>query len=297
MATVIVAAALGVILITGGLFLRRLLGELAELRRQITGIDRQMRAQRAHVTFLRQLLTEDEDDGDDGQPGEAAVVNGGLEPPGPPPPSHGPEPVRRKRHLGLYIGGAVAALATISTAARGAVRDHRGQLIGAVTGAAVTATTVTMVTVQPGTSDHDQSWPPSAPTASDPPTSAPSGPVPPRPTGSPPASAASPSPTPSGTASSSPTAEGAPSASPHRSFPAPLVPIRGDMPIPETSPASPDDSSGGATPSEDTGSGPPVAPPSPSGTPPAESPSPDDPAEPCLELGMLSLLRRPCLLS
>lgn len=168
MALVIVTGALGVIIITGGLYLRSLLGELVELRnqlaecrRQITGIDRQMRAQRAHVTFLRQLLTEDEE----GDPHEqAAVVNGSLHPSATHPPSH-PKPVRRKRHLGLYLGGAVAAL---GTAARVGLREHRSHLISAVTGAAVTATTVTAVAIQPWSAKS--SSPPSVPAVSAPST-------------------------------------------------------------------------------------------------------------------------------
>ncbi|MGP4085423.1 hypothetical protein ACTWQJ_12570, partial [Streptomyces sp. KR55] len=111
MAWVIVAVALGVITINGGLFLRRLLGELAEVRRQITGIERQVRAQRAHVKALRQLLAEEgeeDSEGDGGPPPQAAVVNGHE--PGPQPgavaephPPDRPEPVRRKKHLGLYL--------------------------------------------------------------------------------------------------------------------------------------------------------------------------------------------------
>lgn len=168
MTSVIVVGALGVITITGGLFLRRLLGQLAELRRQITGIDRQMRAQRAHVTCLRQLITEDEDaDHANGPQAEIAVANGGLEVSGdsatlPPP---GQEPIRRKRHLGLYIGGAVSAAATIATAARGALRAHRNQFIGTLTAAAVPAATVTMFVAQPWSDGADQQPPPSSSTA------------------------------------------------------------------------------------------------------------------------------------
>ncbi|SMF86040.1 hypothetical protein, partial [Streptomyces sp. Amel2xC10] len=119
MTWVIVAGALGVTIITGGLFLRRLLGELKAMRhqiaeqgRQITGIDRQVRRQRAHVTVLRQLL---EDDGENGPPPQAIAVNGDKPPA---PADAGGEPVRRKKHLGLYLGGAIAALATIATVAR-----------------------------------------------------------------------------------------------------------------------------------------------------------------------------------
>lgn len=282
MAMVIVAGALGVIIITGGLFLRRLLSELAQLhsqlaeaRRQITGIDRQMRAQRAHVTFLRQLLTDDEDqddgDGDDSRPSQAAVVNGSTEPPPGPAPGM-PEPVRRKRHLGLYVGGAAAALATIGAGAREAIREYRGQLIGAATGVAVTATTVTMVTVQPWTDDHGQAWPSSAPTASASPMHSPPPFLSSQPPGSPPPSATWPSPSPSETASSSPTETGSPSARPDRTFRPWIGLVREETPVAETSLPAPA-SSGGDTPIDSTGSG------SPTGTrsPPAPSPSPSAP--------------------
>lgn len=214
MTQVIVAGALGVaIIITGGLFLRRFLGELAALRdqlteykRQITEIDKEMRAQRAHVTVLRQLLASEEGDAD-GPPPQAAVVNGHN---GDSPPTAGRTPdaphlVRRKGHLGLYIGGAAAALTALTTAARDAARAHGAHMVGAAAGAAVTAATVTAVTVQPWTHDVDYRPPSAASSASAPPTYAPPGSTPPRPPGSIPptpssslsasASPASPSPT------------------------------------------------------------------------------------------------------
>lgn len=269
MAMRFVAGALGVIIITGGLFLRRLLGELAdqrdqlaELRRQITGIDRQMRAQRAQVTVLRQLLTDDGND--EHPPGQAAVVNGDL------PPAYSPtgaEPVRRKQHLGLYLGGAVAAIATVSTAARGALREYRGQFIGAMTGAAVTATTVTMVTVQPWSS---QSSPPpfSSPTAAGSPTSSPPGlslPMPPGAT-SPPTS----SPPRAGTSATSSPPATADLSTLLPSFAPSLVAAGEASPVAETSLPS----TGG---SDDSGTGQGVAPqPSASGSAstPSASPSP-----------------------
>jgi hypothetical protein len=166
MTVVIVAGVLGVITICGGLFLRRLLGEITELRRQITRVDRQMRAQRARESFLRQLLIEgdEEEDGDDGPPPrQKAVANGDGYMAGPQHPA-GAQPVRRKRHLGLYIGGAAAAIASLSVAAREAVRAHSGRFTAAVTGATVTAATITLVTVQPWTQGVDQGPPSSAPT-------------------------------------------------------------------------------------------------------------------------------------
>lgn len=158
MAMVIFASALGVIIITEGLFLRRLLGDIAELRRQITGIDRQMRAQRAHVTALRHLLTEPDDE----LPREAVAVSGGSS--HLPPPR--PEPVRRKKHLGLHLGGALALAAAAGAAVREALTMHRGHLAGAMTGVAVTGTAVTALTITPWVSTAEHIGPqPSAPAA------------------------------------------------------------------------------------------------------------------------------------
>ncbi|MGW1796853.1 hypothetical protein ACWCQN_12790 [Streptomyces sp. NPDC001984] len=164
MALVIVAVVLGVIIITGGLFLRRLLGEIAELRRQITGIDRQMRAQRAREQFFRQLTTEEVTEENDGPPVQASVVNGYQSVPEPRP-ADGPEPVRRKRHLGLYLGGAGAIIAALGASVRESLREHRNQLVATATTAALTAATVTLVSVQPWSTDADQPPPASAPTA------------------------------------------------------------------------------------------------------------------------------------
>jgi len=155
---VIFASALGVIIITEGLFLRRLLGDIAELRRQITGIDRQMRAQRAHVTALRHLLTEPDDE----LPRRAVAVSGG---PAPSPPPR-PGPVRRKKHLGLHLGGALAIAATAGTAAREALAMHRSHLVSAIAGTAVTGTAVTALAITPWISTADHIGPqPSAPAA------------------------------------------------------------------------------------------------------------------------------------
>ncbi|MFJ8348907.1 hypothetical protein ACIQ9J_21615 [Streptomyces sp. NPDC094153] len=179
MTCVIVAGALGVILITGGLFLQRLLGNLAQLRRQvaecrrqISEIDRQMRAQRAHMTILRQLLA---DEGSDGEPpSQPAVVNGHDTSTLPEPyQPMGLQPVRRKRHLWLYLGGAAAALTAAGTATIELGRAQRAQFLGTmVAAAAVTAATVTFA-VQPWTADSADEPPAAAPTASTPPTDTP----------------------------------------------------------------------------------------------------------------------------
>ncbi|MGW6292422.1 hypothetical protein [Streptomyces sp. NPDC055058] len=245
MTAVIVAGALGVIVITGGLFLRRLLGELkalrgqlTELRRQITGIEGQLRRQRAHVNFLRQLLADngDTNDTDSGLPPQAAAVNGHE------PPPTGPAPVRRKRHLGLYIGGAAAALAAFSGVVGDLARQHRGQVVGALAGSAVTAATVSLVVIQPWSTDtgyEGYEAPPIAPTVSIPPA-----PMPPltRPPGPPP----EPSPTTSPPTSDPP---GSPSPSaPRPSDSAPPTPAVTTVPVGNTL-SPPDPPSGTAEPS------------------------------------------------
>lgn len=164
MTPVIVVGALGVIIsITEGLFLRRLLGQLAELRRQITGIDRQMRAQRARVTFLRQLITDgqNEDKNEDGPTAHSEVVTRSPEetPDLALQSAHGPEPVRRKKHLGLYPGGA-AAVTIVAPPAPGSPRTHRSQIACAITGSAIAAAAATMATVPPWVDDADHTTPP-----------------------------------------------------------------------------------------------------------------------------------------
>ncbi|MCI3277456.1 hypothetical protein [Streptomyces cylindrosporus] len=273
MTAVIVAGALGVIIITGGLFLRRLLGQLAELRRQITGIDRQMRAQRAHVTFLRYLLTDSEDEE---PPEQAAVVNGNPEPA---PAVSETEPVRRKKHLRLYIGGLAAAVAMVGTVCRDALRYHRGQFIGAITGAAVTAATVTMVTVQPWSDDADGGARSSAPTA------APSATFWPPPTIQPPQpglATRSPSPSASGpepslSASATPSQSNLPSPMDTSS----LVPVGDASPVESASTPGQGEASGGSSPTVTPGgSTPPTE--SPPVAPPAESPPPEQTANSAL---------------
>ncbi|MCX3059615.1 hypothetical protein [Streptomyces beihaiensis] len=159
----IVASVLGGIMICGGLFLRRLLGEIAELRRQITRCDRQMRAQRARENFLRQLLAQDEDDdrhGDDPLP-QRAVANGYA--PITEPQAEVARPVRRKGHLGLHIGGIAAALTSVTTIVRQALRLHTAQATTAVAGVAVTSATAALITMQPWSAE-DSEAPASAPT-------------------------------------------------------------------------------------------------------------------------------------
>ncbi|MFI0576206.1 hypothetical protein [Streptomyces tendae] len=305
MTWLIVAGALGAISITGGLFLRRLLGELValrgqltELRRQITGIDRQLRAQRAHVNILRQLLAEDGDTTDGSSPPPQAAVANGNDPAA----GHGPEirpPARRKRHLGLYLGGVAAALAAISGVVREIATAHRAQIVGAVTGAAMTAATVTVVTVQPWTDDAGHKPPAAAPPASSPPTTAPPETDPPQlPASMPPAPGASPPTTAPETPGASPSPSpswGNPSTGPRPWFTGvPIVPAGAESPASHTSAAAPDDASHAA------GSTPPDGSPEPSPEPSKQPEEPPiepppvtaEPAEsgPCLDLSVPPLL-------
>lgn len=301
MTWLIVAGALGAISITGGLFLRRLLGELValrgqltELRRQITGIDRQLRAQRAHVNILRQLLAEDgdTDTGGSSPPPQAAVVNGND-----PAAGHGPEvrpPARRKRHLGLYLGGVAAALAAISGVVREIATAHRAQIVGAVTGAAMTAATVTVVTVQPWTDGIPQPPPAAAPSVSAPSTLAQHGTAPPQhPTDTPPPRDASPTtatPDATGSTSPSPTWGAPPPGTGREPTDVPIVPAVDRSPTGGASAEAVDgamDDTGGESDSPPPEEGPAPSPElsQPPVDPPAEPPAvPEGPVEPELSV-------------
>lgn len=275
MAWVIFAGVLGVIIITGVLFLRRLLGQLAELRRQITGIDRQMRADRFQLVVLRQFIAQEdneEDDEDGGPLQEAAVANGNGAPPQPL-----PSTVHAKKHLTLIPGGAVAALiATAAGLLHEAWRAPRGRVVGALVGSAATATTVTMLTLAPWTDSNDPEPPSSAPTAAPSSTAWPPPTVrPPQPTatdtvptGPPSPSGSEPEPSPTGSASLTPSLSASPSPGPTSS----LVPIVGESPPAQQDPSPPggDGPPGGGDPTGSPGGG----------SPPAAGPAPPPPAEP-----------------
>ncbi|MEU7403863.1 DUF948 domain-containing protein [Streptomyces sp. NPDC044948] len=304
MTWLIVAGALGAIIITGGLFLRRLLGELAEQRgqltemgRQITGIDRETRALRAHVKVLRQMLADDGDTDDSSTPPQAVAVNGND------PATHpgGAHPIRRKRHLGLYLGGVAAALVTISGAAREVAAAHRAQVVGAVTGAAVTAATVTVVTVQPWTDGTHYDPPVAGPSVAAPPSLSPPGTGSPRPPGSapppPPAAPSATAPDPSGSPSPSASESATASARP-RFTGRPVVPAGDKPPLSDASPIVPDgaldDTSNGSGGTPSTGSpGPSTEPPQPPVDPPTKPPPvPEEEASSgiCLELSLAPLV-------
>ncbi|SDM47771.1 hypothetical protein SAMN04487981_101651 [Streptomyces sp. cf386] len=61
------------------------------------------------------------------------------------PPPAGPQPVRRKRHLGLYIGGLAAAMVALGGTVRNALQTPRGQWTAAAVGAAAVATAITLL--------------------------------------------------------------------------------------------------------------------------------------------------------
>jgi len=133
---IILAAGLGANLMAVALLFRRL---RRDLNRQL----RDMRAERNSEWILHALK---EEAPERGQRAVRAVNGSGLEPVYPP-------PVRRKKHLGLYIGGAVAALVvTLDEGLHEVWRSYRTQLAVAVIGAAAT-TTVTLLPVTPGRGD------------------------------------------------------------------------------------------------------------------------------------------------
>lgn len=146
---IILAAGLGANILVATLLFRRL---REDLNRQL----RDMRAEHNSEWILRALKDAPEE-----RERAAQAANGR---PSELPPM-GPQPVRRKRHLGLFIGGAAAALITISTAAREIWRNHSGQLVAGATAAAVTATALTLIIFNPWTDDADHEPPSSAPTA------------------------------------------------------------------------------------------------------------------------------------
>jgi hypothetical protein len=144
---VVLATGLGAHCIVFVLLFRRLRGDL---NRQL----RDMRAEHNSEWILRALRD---------APGRAVVqaANGrGHEPP-----PMGPQPVRRKRHLGLFLGGGVAALLTTTRSARDRRRSHRRQFATTAAAAAVTATTIALVILSPWEDDSNDGPPSSAPTA------------------------------------------------------------------------------------------------------------------------------------
>lgn len=152
MSWIVLAAGLGANFIAVALLFRRLRRDLG---RQL----RDMRAERNSELILHALRA---------VPEQQAVqaANGTGEPELP---SLGPQPVRRKRHLGLFIGGAVAALvAALGPGLRAAWDTRRGQVVGTAVGvAAVAATTVFLLAYEPW--EGGGSGPPSsAPTAAPP---------------------------------------------------------------------------------------------------------------------------------
>lgn len=73
---------------------------------------------------------------------------------------------RSKGHLTLYVvSGAVAALATVSTAARVTWREHRGHLVGAAISAATTGSVVTVLTLTPWTGETGAAPPRTVPSS------------------------------------------------------------------------------------------------------------------------------------
>lgn len=109
-----------------------------------------------------------------------------------------PEPERRKRHLGLYLGGVMAAFTALGARARGAWQTHRPVSIAAATATSAAVAAVGMLYYGP-IDTHDRGAAPSSPT---PLTSAPLHPT------------QSPAPTPSDRPSSSAPSPKPPSATP-----------------------------------------------------------------------------------
>lgn len=235
----ILAAGLGLQFIVVVLLFRRL---RQNLNRQL----RDMRAERNSEQILRALQGAPE------AQHQAVWAANGIHPE--PALSGVAHPVRRKKHLGLYLGGGLAAMTvTVSQAMRETWKSHPLHLAGTVVGmAAVTTVTMVLLTYQPW-QDGDQRPPSSAPTA------APSF-IPP----------------PTGTRTPSPSPSQETGASPSPS-PSSTVPASSALPMSESTEADPSaetDPSGKHTPTT-PGPQPPDHPPA-SGTAPGPSPSGDD---------------------
>jgi hypothetical protein len=260
MVWIILAAGLGANFIVVTLLFRRLRGDL---NRQL----RDIRAERNSEWILHAL----KDVPEEYEQAAQAANGGGFELP-----PVALRPVRRKKHLGLYLGGGLAALGVmLGQGVREAWRAYRGHLVGTVAGATAAATTtVTLMTVTPWQDDASRHPPPSIPTAAPTvivPTThtqpLPSGPIPstaPPPATSTPGPSTSASPTPSASATTSPTptpslvpiAEGSrPTATPsQRASEPPPTPSEPETTTPPAPPAPPAHAPAGEPPN------PPVAP-------------------------------------
>lgn len=275
----ILAAALGANTVIVFLLFRRLRSDLS---RQVTAIrveihrDRVIR-QLTRPNGIGRVGTEDE------APEAALAVGDGDEPP-----VFAEQPIRRKKHLAVYRGGALAAAAL---ALIGGVQDtwrtHRNQVVGGLAGITVTATTVTLLTLSPWDSGTNREPPSSAPTAG--PTFTPLPPDSPDPQS--PGSSA-PSANPSHTAdsgreigASSASSEPVPASSPQDI--GSLVPI-GDEPLTPSATGSP--TPGGSEP-------PPADPepedPAPPTTPPPAEPPAEEPENPPASGLCIGLILRP----
>lgn len=249
------------------------------LRRDLNRQLRDMRAERNSELILHALQA---------VPDQQAVqaANGTGEPELPP---LGPQPVRRKKHLGLFIGGAVAAMVTaLGAGLRAAWDTRRGQVVGTAVGvAAVAATTVFLLAYEPW-EDGGSGPPSSAPTASPPWVG------PPDPTQPPPSERAptSPAPAPSGSRDSTTPTTPTPKPTEPRSTTTEEQPESG-TPAPQPSASSsepePPPPPGNGTPADPTPTvtpEPPPAEPQP-GTPPPRAPAGAPVARvPCLSLAV-----------
>ncbi|WP_262059742.1 hypothetical protein [Streptomyces sp. STR69] len=157
----ILAAALGANTVIVLLLFRRLRQDLAQsLSRQVTAI----RVEITRDRVIRQLTDTQGRAGGEQEPTEAiALAIGAESEPEAPPPQL--QPIRRKGHLGLYIGGAMAMVVTaLARAAREALRIHRRQsALGILAAAAATTTTVTVLTLTPWVDGSDIDPPPAVP--------------------------------------------------------------------------------------------------------------------------------------
>ncbi len=257
---VVLAAGLGLAnFIAIALLFRRLRGDL---NRQLSD----MRAERNSEWILHALKGVQEQ-------GEQAAQAANGYPYGPPPSD--PQPVRRKRHLGLYLGGGlVAAAAALAEATRQAWDSNRGQLVAVAGATAIAVATAVMLIVTQWPTRNGAAPPPSAPTATATVTRTPS-PTPP---------STNPSTTPGPTVSPGPSASGPSGLTPGPAGSASGAPIGNRTPAPPST-ASSGGSADPGPPGGGTASPTALPTPPPDPSPPQLTPSPP-PGRPALCLGL-----------
>ncbi|MFF4548655.1 hypothetical protein ACFY1J_31220 [Streptomyces sp. NPDC001406] len=160
----ILAVALGVLTIVMVLLFRRI-SSIAGRQARFDDAIRQLTD--VHVELYRELTILRRRSSGAARPdthlSEKPAVVGGDHPGKEPEP--GDRPVRVKKHLRLYKGGAIAVVLALPGLLREALREHRGYVVSTAIGAtAAGAATATLLVITPWYADADHRPPSSAPT-------------------------------------------------------------------------------------------------------------------------------------